>query len=273
MRLVRLIPFLVFTSTLMAGESFEHSLFKRWKNNQPIVHLSSQQNATEEEAYQIQKRYVTLRLNNNEESIAGFKGGLTSKAGQQKFNVNNALAGVLFNSGRQSTGKLFKQSDYGKLMVETELGFLLNGPISTPVKSMSDLKKLVKSVVPVIELPDLGFKQPKSLQGIDIIAANVAANEFIMGKPVSISAIDNLNSLSVTLSRDSQLVNSGKGSDALEDQWQALLWLVNHTVQQGYTIEHDHLLITGALGKMLPGTPGKYIAKFDSLDNIEFVIQ
>ena len=49
------------------------------------------------QAYLVQSDYVKKRLAG--EKPAGFKAGLTAKSAQQKFNVNDALAGVLFANG------------------------------------------------------------------------------------------------------------------------------------------------------------------------------
>ena len=82
-----------------------------------------------------------------------------------------------------------------------------------------------------------------------------------------------LNAVTVTLSLDGQEINRGKGIDALGDQWQAALWLVNTMVAQGWTMEPTNVIITGALGKMVPGKPGKYVADYGSFGKISFEIK
>ena len=82
-----------------------------------------------------------------------------------------------------------------------------------------------------------------------------------------------LNAVEVTLSRDGETVNTGKGTDALGDQWQAALWLVNTTLEHGWTIEPGQLIITGALGNMIPGKSGRYIADYGDMGTIAFEIQ
>jgi 2-keto-4-pentenoate hydratase len=124
----------------------------------------------------------------------------------------------------------------------------------------------------VIELPDMGFADMKQLKGVDIIAANVAAKQFILGQEKAVEEVD-LNAVMVSLSLDDQEVNTGKGKDALGDQWQAALWLVNTMIKQGWKLEPGYIVITGALGKMLPGKPGKYVADYGSFGKIAFEIK
>jgi len=235
-------------------------------------------------AYDVQKHYVELRQNNDKhnhktnERIIGYKAGLTSAAGQAKFAVSEPLSGVLFNSGAQPLSADLHRSQFGQLMVETELGFRLNTSVTTPITSVTELKSMVAFVLPVIELPDLGFAKPDmsqsaKLTGADIIAANVAAHSFIFGPEIPINHTPDLNQLSVSLTRDGKTINQGKGSDALGDQWQALLWLVNQLIAQGYSITDEQVLITGALGQMLPAKVGQYRAEFGPLGHVNFSVK
>ena len=140
------------------------------------------------------------------------------------------------------------------------------------IESLAQLKAAVREVMPAIELPDLGFADMKALKGVDIIAANVSSRKFILGEPVPVNTAD-LNALGVVLYRGEETVNRGQGSDALGDQWQALLWLANTMIGQGYVLEPGQVLITGALGKMVPGTAGRYRAAYGGLGTVFFEIR
>lgn len=262
---------LLFLTPVTAAENFAEKLLSAHKQRQPIPHLSQvQASAVPASAYQIQQSYVKLRQVND--PIAGFKAGLTSKAGQKKFAVSQALSGILFSSGHVTDASQIKLSNAGKLMLETEIGFILSADINKPITQVSDLKGKTASLVSVIELPDIGFVSPKQIKGIDLIAANVASHQFVMGTPVSIGDIKDLNQLAVKLSHNGKKVNQGLGSDTLGDQWEALLWLVNQLISQGYQLSAGELLITGALGKMIPAAKGDYQADFGALGKIDFKI-
>jgi 2-keto-4-pentenoate hydratase len=75
-----------------------------------------------------------------------------------------------------------------------------------------------------------------------------------------------------TLKRNGEAINRGKGTDALGGQWKAALRLVNTMVKQGWKIEPGQIIITGALGRMVPGKPGNYIADYGPLGTITFKI-
>lgn len=219
-------------------------------------------------AYQIQTALVNKLL--AEKTMYGFKAGLTTKAAQQNFNVDQAVAGVLFREGRRSPGDTIFFADYNRLMVETELGFFLNREISSPIGSPEELKTYVQAVLPILEFPNAAFgDNPRAL---DIISANVGSAYYIVGSKSTAEGLD-INELKVTLHQDDNLMNQGKGADTLGDQWETLRWLINTMVGQGYVIRPDHLLITGALGKAFPGVAGAYAADFGPLGRVDFHIR
>ena len=255
----------------MAQENFADKLLQAHHQHMPMPHYSKvSPSADEPQAYRIQRDYVTLRQKHD--PVAGYKAGLTSTAGQAKFNVTQALSGVLFSSGHVNDPAAIRLADAGKLMLETEIGFVLAQPITNPIEELTDLKQAIESVVPVIELPDLNYAMPKSLSGVDLIAANVASHQFLLGNKQPLAEVGDINQISTSLSFNQKLLFSGKATDALGDQWQALKWLVNQLVSQGYQLSAGDLLITGALGKMIPAQAGDYQADFGTLGPVNFSV-
>jgi 2-keto-4-pentenoate hydratase len=192
-------------------------LLKAQRNNEAIPLLSQQYPELDvETAYRVQKAYVQKRLSDDE--IAGFKAGLTSEEIQRKFGVTFPVSGVLFASGEKSGSPIIDKSTFETPMIETEIGYLVGKPIMHPLKDISELYNSIKAVIPVIELPDLGFTDLNKLKSVDIIAANVSASQFIVGNETNTKSL-NLDNIIVTVSLDGVVVNQGKGSDALGDQW------------------------------------------------------
>jgi 2-keto-4-pentenoate hydratase len=223
-----------------------------------------------EEAYDIQAEYVRLKLRGDE--IAGYKAGLTSKAAQEKFGVSTSVSGVLFSSGTHWSPAVIEGSKFRGLMIETEIGFVVGKPIKEKVPDAARLGEHIVAVLPVIELPETGFADMKKIKAQDIIAANVGSAAFIAGsqKPLAGAGLDGIT---VKLISGGETLNQGKGSDALGGQREALLWLVNSAVEHGWKIEKGDILITGALGKVVPAKPGRYEAQYGEFGNISFEIK
>lgn len=265
-----LLPLILFVQLAVAGQ--ESAAVVSAVNEQALMPQFGQQ-LDVDAAYRIQTVAVKTLLAGK--APDGFKAGLTSKKGQEKFAVTEPVAGVLLSMSRMTASKrgyVIDSRQYNKPMMELEIGFQLTKRVTQPILGVGDLKKRVKAVYPLIELPDLGFQNMSALRGSDIIANNVAARHYILGPAVAPGVID-LNSLSVQLYRDGELLLQGLGSDAMGDQWQALMWLINQSLANGWQIEPGQILITGALGRMLPAQSGQYSARFSELGVIEWRVE
>ncbi|NIP31137.1 MAG: hypothetical protein GTO02_15595, partial [Candidatus Dadabacteria bacterium] len=221
-----------------------------------------------EDAYAIQNKFVKLRLKNDR--IYGFKAGLSSERSQKKYKVKEPLVGVLFLSGKHKSKTQINNDK--KYYIELEIGFVVKNGINRPINSISELKKNIKYVVPVVEMPNINFDDMKSVKAIDIIAANLCSSDFITGDHKNFDEM-NLNTINALLYLGDDMINTGKGTDAMGDQWEAVLWLVNKVVKNGFEIKRDNLLITGLLGKLTPAKRGKYTAKFGELGDIDFKVE
>jgi len=273
-----LIPTVNAETNSVSLTNFADQMYKAWIAGQPFPHISQKiAGATEQQAAIAQWLFVQQHLNNVKGSkISGFKAGLTSLAGQQKFKVDGAISGTLFSKGKIENGENIQLSAYRKLMLETEIGFVLGSDIDKPVNNVNDLKRLISRVIPVIELPNLAFKNLNNITGQDIVASNAIGNRYILGKALPMPINFSLNELSIKLEYFTEqprtVINQGKGSDALGNQWKALLWLVNERLKSGYHLTQGQFLITGALGKMLPAKVGQYHADFGQLGQIDFTV-
>ncbi|MBN1672273.1 MAG: fumarylacetoacetate hydrolase family protein [Kiritimatiellae bacterium] len=235
----------------------------------PIPVLSMGANLDMDTAYEVQKAYVYERI--TRDPIAGFKAGLTSKATQRKFGFTAPVSGVLFDSGANGDGPQINRSAFRALMIEVEIGLVVGSPIQKEVRSLAELRKCIRGVVPAIELPDLGFEDIKKVRAADIIAANVSACEFILGNERPLGDLD-LNRVVASLMTGRVLMSRGQGSDAMGDQWTAAFWLVNQTIKHGWELKPGQVLLTGSLGKAVAGKPGRYEAQWSGLGKITFEI-
>lgn len=226
---------------------------------------------TVDKAYALQKALAKAILAKGD-TIGGFKAGLTSEAGQKKFGVNAALLGPLFKSGEMGPDAVVDRKDFVRLFIENEVGYVVGQKISAPVKDVESLKKMIKEVFPAVELPDLRFADMKNLKGEDIIVDAVACSKYIIGPRIPADKVD-VSKVEVALTCDETVVNQGKAADTLGDQWKALLWLVNGTVEQGWAIEPGQILITGAMGNMIPGKPGKYAGDWGPLGKLSWTVK
>ena len=250
-------------------------LFEATLSDTPLPSLSTEPKLrTADNAYQIQALFFEKLMKQNDDSIIGFKAGLTAEPQMKRFGATTPAGAPLLKSGLREAGDPLKAAPlklFKFLLLETELAFKTAQTITEPVKDVKALKKLVASVHPAIEVPLLFFADMKKVDFFEIVASGIGSKIFLVGKPHSPAKIDP-DAVKITLTHNGNLVNEGKGPDALGGQWEALLWLVNMMVKQGHRIEAGQYLLTGALGKMIPAQPGKYEADF-AFDTLSFEIK
>jgi 2-keto-4-pentenoate hydratase len=228
---------------------------------------------TIESAYRVQTRIVNHELTGElrRAQPAGFKAGLTSAAAQARFRTSQPVAGVLFAAGRREPDATIRIADWPGLNIETEVALRAGTPIRERLENIAALRSRIDGIAPAIELPNLYYESPAEVTAIDIVASNVGSATYIVGNFVSPNLRDP-NEASPTLVCDGKELNRGQARDALGDQWQAALWLVNTMIDQGWTIESGQILLTGALGRMIPATPARCSADYGTWGTIAFHI-
>jgi 2-keto-4-pentenoate hydratase len=243
----------------------DEQIIDAWNQKQslPLAHLVDE-TLTIDRAYEIQTRVVrkVLRARNP----AGFKAGLTSRTSQERFRAPGPIAGVLIFDSAATPGEL-KLSELRGLHLETEVAMRIGRAIRKRVMNIDELKSHIDGIAPAVELPNLDYEQPQQLNALDIVASNVAAAHYLLGDFVSPSVRD-ANALTTTLECNGEQVNRGHASDAMGDQWEAARWLVNTVIENGWTLEPGQVLLTGALGKMIPAKPGHCVAQFSNWGQI-----
>jgi 2-keto-4-pentenoate hydratase len=227
----------------------------------PLLEDVPPEERTAENAYRVQK-ILFEKLIGRGEAIAGFKGALTAPAQMQRFGADRPASAPLFKSGFIETNpsKTVELHPFKGMMLEAELAFKTASPVTSIVKDEEELKKLIAGVHPSIEVPQVYFTDMGKVGFFDIVAAGIGSRLFLVGPPFP--AETDLAQVTAKLERDGTVVNEGVSDDALGGQWKALLWLVNNTLEQGYTIDAGQYLMTGALGKMIPAQAGTYRADF-----------
>jgi len=228
----------------------------------PFVDLS--------DSYLIQKAYIEKKL--QDDRISGYKAALTSKKSQNKFSAVSPISGVLFESGKTDSPSIIESDDFRNMLIETELGYLVDKDIIKTIESTEGLKEFVSIVYPIIELPDIGFKEPNDINAIDIISTNTGSYKYIVGKNITIDGL-NINKINIKLYLDGKLISSGKSSEVMQGQASALLWLINDVLSKGFQIKSGNILLTGSIGKINSYKPGLYMGGFGKLGKLYFEIK
>ncbi len=179
---------------------------------------------------------------------------------------------MLFESGKTLSPVMIKMAESRHMLVETEFGFLVKKDILAAIESEDDLMDYISAVLPIIELPDIGFKELAHITAIDIISTNTGAYKYIVGKAIKVENLDT-NSIKINLFVDGKLISSERSSKVMGGQKSTLLWLINDVHSKGYQIKSGNILLTGAIGKVNPAKPGLYMGDFGDLGRLYFEIK
>lgn len=236
----------------------------------PMPQLSAEHpETTLADGYAIQALVVKQLLDTRKP--AGFKAAIVAAPGQKAMGVDGPLAGVIPTGGVLCACEAVTidlREDPAR-NIETEVAYLIGTAITEPVADVATLQKHIKSVLAMIEVPGGPVEAAKPPTAADLAAWNINAKLFIAGDYKSPEKIDE-DAVAVTLTRDGQTVNTGKGADAAGGQWETLRKTVNTLVGLGYTIEPDQFISNGALGKIVKAEPGNYEADFGPLGVVVF---
>jgi len=239
------------------------------KTFSPVTDFSHDISA--DQAYQVQKRIVAYRLA-NADRIAGYKGGLMSAKSLSDKGVKQPITGVLFSSGALISPASASLCGYRRAAFEMKIGYVFGATIRKPVATAEEVKALVSAVRPVVDLPDIAYRDANTYGAIDMIAANISSSRFVEGAPVKPSAID-LDALPVSMTRDGAPVTRGTGKESLGGQWESLRTLINIIVENRGQIDKGWIVLTGKIGDKGTATPGHYVADYGPLGDIRFQIQ
>lgn len=222
-------------------------------------------------AYRLQSAIVAAHAARGDRMV-GYKGGLMSAASMKARNVSVPLVAVLFASGAANSGDTISLCGYRKASFELKLGYVFARRITALPANPAALAGAVSAVLPVIDLPDIAYRDPDHYGAVDMVAANVSAARYVKGRTASPAATD-LDALRVSVSRDGQPLTSGLGRESMENQWGSLFALTREILATGRTIAPGQLVITGKIGDRGWLPAGAYRADYGPLGVVDFNVK
>ncbi|MEB3030064.1 2-keto-4-pentenoate hydratase [[Mycobacterium] nativiensis] len=200
--------------------------------------------------------------------IVGYKIGLTSPAVQRQLGVEQPDSGVLFADMQVESGASVKTGKLLQPKVEAEIAFILAEDLDGEL-SESRIRAAAGIAVPAIEIVDSRVRN-WSISIVDTIADNGSSALFVLGSPARAAYDLDFASRTMQLTQDGAVVSTGRGSDCLGNPLNALRWLAHTAQDNGSPLQAGHIVLSGALGPMVPILPGSsYAADIDGIGSVE----
>lgn len=200
--------------------------------------------------------------------IVGHKIGLTSPAVQRQLGVDQPDSGVLFADMQVPSGTTVATDTLLQPKVEAEIAFILAEDLDGDL-SDARIRAAAGVAIPAIEIVDSRVRD-WSISIVDTIADNGSSALFVLGSEMATAADLDLASRTTQLTQDGVVVSTGRGSDCLGSPLNALRWLARTAQDNGSPLRAGHLVLSGALGPMVPVRPGSgYAAEIDGIGSVE----
>jgi len=200
--------------------------------------------------------------------IVGHKIGLTSPAVQQQLGVDQPDSGVLFADMGVPAEATVQTHTLLQPKIEAEIAFILADDLDGDL-SESRIRAAAGVAVPAIEIVDSRVRD-WSISIVDTIADNGSSALFVLGSEVVAAADLDFASRTMRLTQDGVCVSTGRGSDCLGSPLNALRWLARTGQENGSPLRAGQIVLSGALGPMVPVRPGStYVAEIDGIGSVE----
>ncbi|WP_319461812.1 2-keto-4-pentenoate hydratase [Micromonospora sp. RTP1Z1] len=220
-----------------------------------------------ESAYQVQQLQAQARWDRGERRV-GAKIGLTSRAVQENFGVYQPDFGVLTDVMAVGDGVEVSTDRLLQPRVESEIAFVLGADLTDERITTVDLIRAVDHVLPAIEIVDSRIAG-WDISIVDTVADNASSGLFVLGTtPRRLADVD-LRLCGMVLEHAGEPVSVGAGAACLGNPLHALEWLAGTMARAGDPLRAGDVVLSGALGPMVPVTPGAaYEARISGLGSV-----
>lgn len=223
-------------------------------------------------AYQVQQELTQRRLDRGGR-LVGRKIGLTSVAVQRQLGVDSPDYGALFADMAVGDGEEIAWSRVLQPKIEAEIALVLGRDLKHSRHTVADLINATAYALPALEVVGSRIRN-WDIRLADTVADNASSGLFVLGtRPVKLSRLD-LADGGMVMERRGDPVSVGAGAACLGNPLNAAVWLANTMARLGTPLCEGDVLMTGALGPMVPVLRGDvFTAQIEGLGTVRAVFE
>lgn len=188
-----------------------------------------------EEAYHVQDAMIEEMA----EPVVGWKIGLTSQNARDFLQVQEPIAGPIFQSCIKPSGARVSLLPDALGLVEVEIGLVIGAG------------NKIHGACPLFEIADQRLPGPPSEKVEWLVADGALNQEVIIGKEVNLKDIESLPQERVAVANETQPLTQGLGSNAMGHPVNALEWLLEHLEGRSRRLQPGNVIATGLIAKMI----------------------
>ena len=247
-------------------------LEEAWKTHTPCAHLRDLLPPGDITAAYAVQEHNTRRWLSLGRRICGRKIGLTSKAVQTQLGVDQPDYGMLWADTCYTDSEPVDLSRVLQPKAEGEIALVMGRDLDREGITVADLIAAVDCALPAVEV--VGSRISNwDIQITDTIADNASSGAFVLGtSPKKLADLD-LRLCGMSLERKGEPVSTGAGAACLGNPLHAALWLARTMVAAGRPLRAGDIVMTGALGPLVPVSPGDVLTlRINGLGSLRAVL-
>jgi 2-oxopent-4-enoate/cis-2-oxohex-4-enoate hydratase len=209
---------------------------------------------TIEDAYAIQQRLNGRRLAAGER-IIGKKIGVTSRAVMNMLGVHQPDFGLLTDGMVYNEGEAIPAATLIQPKAEGEIAFVLKRDLQGPGVTAADVLAATEGVMACFEIVDSRIRDWK-IKIQDTVSDNASCGVFVLGDRVVDPRDVDLVTCGMVLEKNGEVVVTGAGAATMGSPLTAMAWLTNTLGRLGIGLKAGEVVLSGALGAMVPVKAG-----------------
>jgi 2-keto-4-pentenoate hydratase len=216
------------------------------------------------DGYAVQAALTRLLLEGGD-TIVGYKVGLTSAAMQKMIGIDSPDYGPVLGSTVYRDGDTIPLDAFIAPKVEAEIVYVMRDRLAGPGVTLEAAQAAVEGIAASVEIVDSRFVDWR-IKLADTVA-DLASNGAV-AMSTQVVPLDDIDAreIAMTLFRNGEQIERGRGSAALGNPLAVVAWLADVLGENDIALEPGHLVMTGALHAAVPMKSGdEFRAEFDRL--------
>lgn len=225
-------------------------------------------------AYAVQDALVAGWLAKGQDTIAGWKVGLTTSRMQRLCGIDQPIAGAILASRVHGSREAIRAGEYVRLGLEMELAVRIAEPLPLEARlAPAQVRDCLSSVCAAFELVEDRAADYAALDACSLIADNSWNAGIVLGEAVAMEQVGNLIGRAGVLTRDGESIGRGMSEDAGGDPLEVVAWIASMLHERGRRLEPGQWIMTGSIVPTVFAGPGEsYCFSIDGMPSVQVAV-